>query len=96
MEQVKAMGLYATGISELTPFNEVPQGPLGKYWDGTFWDAVKWIWYVVCWPLIWLYAYKKNPEKFFPALCIAAVCFSLFMIRTRIREGKWAVGGGGK
>ena len=89
-ERVKAMGLFAAEISELDPRKEMPPGPLGKYWDGTFGDAFMWF----CWgafiPLVGLIGGLNNPEKAHPALVIiVAGLISLFFITMRVRDGKW-------
>ena len=95
-ERVKAMGLFAAEISELDPRKEMPPGPLGKYWDGTFGDAFMWF----CWgafiPLVGLIGGLNNPEKAQPALVIiVAGLISLFFITKRVRDGKWPEGGEG-
>ena len=95
-ERVKAMGLFAAEISELAPRKEMPPGPLGKYWDGTFWDAVQWIFWCVCMPIAGLIGGLNNPEKAHPAMTIiVAGLIALFFITKRVSDGKWPEGGEG-
>ena len=95
-ERVKAMGLFATEISELDPRKEMPPGPLGKYWDGTFGDAVQWIFWGVCLPVAGIIGGLLNPEKVHPAVNIlVAAGIGLVMITIRLRRGKWPQGSNG-
>ena len=92
-ERVKAMGLFATEISELDPRKEMPPGPLGKYWDGTFGDAFQWFMWGVCLPVAPIFA----PETDFhpPGGYFVAGGIGLVMIAIRLRTGKWPEGEGG-
>ena len=92
-ERVKAMGLFATEISELDPRKEMPPGPLGKYWDGTFGDAFQWFMWGVCIPVAPIFA----PETDFhpPGGYFVAGGIGLVMIAIRLRTGKWPEGEGG-
>ena len=93
LEQVQKFGFHVT---KLTPRKEAPQEPLSKYWDGTFWDAVQWIFWCVCMPLAGLIGGVNNPEKVTPAVgFIFAGLMSLFFISKRVRDGKWPEGGEG-
>jgi hypothetical protein len=93
LEQVQEFGFH---ITKLTPRKETPQEPLSKYWDGTFWDAVGWIFWGVCIPLAGLIWGLNNPEKVPPAVgIIFAGLFSLFFISKRVLDGKWPEDGPG-
>ena len=65
-----------------------------KYWDGTFGDAFQWFLWGVCIPVAGLIGGLLNPEKVHPAAgMIVAAGIVLVMITSRLRTGKWPVGG---
>jgi hypothetical protein len=93
LEQIQDFGFHVT---KLTPRKETPHEPLSKYWDGTFWDSVQWVFWGVCMPLAGLIGGVNNPEKVHPGVgIIFAGLMSLFFISKRVRDGKWPEGGGG-
>ncbi len=93
LEKLTEFGLHPT---KLALEQETHQAPASKFWDGTFWDAVQWIFWGVCMPLAGLIGGLNNPEKAHPAMgIIVAGLIAIFFITKRVRDGKWPEGGEG-
>ena len=66
--KLEKLGLYPVKLTVMP--GSITTVPKNKLWDGTFGDAVQWIFCGVCLPVAGIIGGLLNPEKLHPALYI--------------------------
>ena len=92
LEKLEEFGLNPT---KLTLRKKTPQAPVSQFWDGTFDDGVAWLGYGVAFPILGLFVGLENFGETVPTIASGMLfCASFYLIRRRVRTGKWPEGGG--